>query len=261
MEVDSMRLDGKVAIISAGASGIGKAGAVLFARKGAKVNILDINQKKGEEVVKEIRENGGEANFYKTDLMDIASIKKVIEEINNQYGKIDVLWNHVGTAGPSGLEEVEELEYDLTMDLNVKSGFFTTKYAVPVMKKNGGGSIIFTASVSGLVASPYSPVYSAAKGAVVNLVRSLAVRLGKEQIRVNGISPGTTETPMMQKFLKRSEKDNFEENKRYIIDAIPLGRIAQPEEIANTALFLASDESAYISGVNLPVDGAYIVKK
>lgn len=256
-----MRLKGKVAVISAAASGIGRAGAILFATEGAKVIILDINQERGEEVVNEIRENGGEANFLKTDLMDMASIKEVIEEINKQYGRIDVLWNHVGTPGPSGLEDVKEREYDFAMDLNVKSGFFTTKHVVPIMKKSGGGSIIFTASVSGHIASPYSPVYSAAKGAVVNLVRSLAVRLGKDQIRVNGISPGTTETPMMQKFLKRSEKDNFEENKRYIIEAIPLGRIGQPEEIASTALFLASDESAYISGVNLPVDGAYIVKK
>ena len=261
MEADGMRLNGKVAVISAAASGMGRAGAILFAKEGAIVNILDINQENGEEVVNLIRENGGEANFFNTDLSDMISIQNTINKINLRYGRIDVLWNHVGIPGPPGLEEIEEDEYDLAMVLNVKSGFFTTKEVVPIMKKIGGGSIIFTSSVGGLAASPFSPVYSAGKGAVVNLVRSLAVRLGKENIRVNCICPGLVETPMMEKFLTRSKEDNLEENKRYIENNIPLGRIARPADIANTALFLASDESEYISGVNLPVDGGYFVKK
>lgn len=256
-----MRLEGKVAVITAAASGMGRAGAIRFAKEGAIVNILDINQDNGEAVVNLIRKNGGKANFFKTDLTDMASIKDVISKIIMQYGKIKVLWNHVGIPGPPGLEEVEEDEYDLAMVLNVKSGFFTTKEVVPSMKDTGGGSIIFTSSVGGLAASPFSPVYSAGKGAVVNLVRSLAVRLGKDNIRVNCICPGLVETPMMEKFLTRSKEDNLEENKRYIENNIPLGRIAHPEDIANTALFLASDESVYISGVNIPVDGGYFVKK
>lgn len=256
-----MRLLGKVAVISAAGSGMGRSGAILFANEGAIVNILDINQEKGEEVANLIRENGGKAHFYKTDLSKIASIKEVINKIDSMYGKIDILWNHVGIPGPSGLEEVEEEEYDLAMMLNVKSGFFTTKYVAPIMKEAGGGSIIFTSSAAGLVASPFSPVYSAGKGAVVNLVRSLAVRLGKDNIRVNGICPGLAETPMMGQFLARTKEDDLEANKRYILENIPLGRFANPIDVANTALFLASKESDYISGVNLPVDGAYIVKK
>lgn len=251
-----MRLENKVAVISAGASGMGKAGALLFAKEGAIVNILDINQENGEHVVHEIRENGGQANFLHIDLTDLFAIKTAIEQIKNQYGRIDVLWNHVGIPGPSGIETVEEEEFDLAMMLNLKSGFFTTKYALPYMKELGG-SIIFTASVSGFVASPFSPVYSAAKGAVVNLVRSLAVRLGNDKIRVNAICPGLTETPMLKQFLARTEEDDFEQNKQNFLKSIPLHRAAQPTDIANTALFLASDESSFISGVNLPVDGGY----
>ena len=252
-----MRLDGKVAVISAAASGMGRAGANLFAREGAKVVILDINQEHGDAVVEEIKQNGGEAQFFKTDLLDLVAIKQVIERIEEQYGKIDILWNHVGAPGPSGVENVEEKDYDFAMGLNLKSGFFTTKYVLPAMRKAGGGSIIFTSSVSGLIASPYSVVYSAAKGAVVNLVRSLAVNLSKDNIRVNGICPGLTETPMLVQFMTRSEDDDLEKNKKFILDKIPLGRFARPDDIASAALFLASNESDYISGVNLAVDGAY----
>ncbi|MEC1524997.1 SDR family oxidoreductase [Neobacillus niacini] len=254
-----MRLKNKVAVISAGASGMGKAGALLFAKEGAIVNILDINQEGGIQVVKEIREKGGKANFLHTDMTSLSAISAAIEEIKTEHERIDVLWNHVGIPGPPGIEEVEEKDFDIAMTLNVKSSFFTTQYALPLMKESGG-SIIFTASIGGLVASPFSPVYSAAKGAIVNLVRSLSVRLGKDQIRVNAICPGLTETPMLKDFLTRTPEDDFEQNKRLMLNNIPLGRAAQPIDIANTALFLASDESAFISGVNLAVDGGYIAK-
>jgi NAD(P)-dependent dehydrogenase (short-subunit alcohol dehydrogenase family) len=254
-----MKLANKVAVISAAASGMGKAGAVLFAKEGAIVNILDINREGGEQVVKEIRDSGGQANYFHTDLSDLSAIKDTIEKINHQYGRIDVLWNHVGIPGPSGIQQVEEEDYDFAMMLNVKSGFFTTKYALPLME-NKGGSIIFTASISGLVASPLSPVYAAAKGAVVNLVRAMAVNLGDKNIRVNSICPGLTETPMMNQFLKRNQDDDLDENRKKFTDNIPLKRLGQPNDMANAALFLASDDSAYISGVNLPVDGAYTAK-
>jgi NAD(P)-dependent dehydrogenase (short-subunit alcohol dehydrogenase family) len=254
-----LRLKNKVAVISAGASGMGKAGALLFAKEGAIVNILDINQESGTQVEKEIRESGGIANFLHTDMTNLSAISAAIKEIQTKHQRIDVLWNHIGIPGPPGIEEVEEKDFDLAITLNLKSSFFTTQYALPLMKESGG-SIIFTASIGGLVASPFSPVYSAAKGAIVNLVRSLAVRLGKDQIRVNAICPGLTETPMLKDFLTRTPEDDFEQNKRLMLDNIPLGRAAQPIDIANTALFLASDESAFISGVNLAVDGGYIAK-
>ncbi|MRG84869.1 SDR family NAD(P)-dependent oxidoreductase [Salinibacillus xinjiangensis] len=251
-----MRLKNKVSIISAGASGMGKAGALKFAKEGSIVNILDLNQENGEEIVKEIQDNGGEANFFKTDMSNLAEMRDTVEEIHNRYGRIDVLWNHVGTPGPSGLETVEEEEFDFTMDLNLKSGVFMTKYAVPYMKEQGG-SIIFTASISGYVASPFSPVYAASKGAVVSLVKSLAVRLGENKIRVNAICPGLTDTPMLKQFLSRTEDDDFEENKKAFLKNIPLNRPAQPTDIANSATFLASDEASFVTGINLPVDGGY----
>ncbi|WP_093266002.1 SDR family NAD(P)-dependent oxidoreductase [Psychrobacillus sp. OK032] len=253
-----MKLAGKVAVISAAASGMGRAGANLFAKEGAKVVILDVNQEQGELVVEEIKQSGGEAQFYKIDLIELDAIKEVIDRIDLQYGKIDVLWNHVGTPGPNGFENVTEEEYDFAMGLNLKSGFFTTQYALKSIRKAGTGSIIFTSSVGGLKASPTSVVYSTGKGAVVNLVRSLAVNLAKEKIRVNGICPSLAETPMMAQFLARSKDDDPEKNKQFLLERIPLGRFARPDDIAKAALFLASDESTYISGVNLPVDGAYM---
>jgi NAD(P)-dependent dehydrogenase (short-subunit alcohol dehydrogenase family) len=253
LEEIKMRLENKIAIISAGASGMGKAGAMLFASEGAIVNILDINRAGGEQVVNEIRNNGGQANFYYTDMSNVEAIKDSVDRIKQQYNRIDILWNHVGIPGPSGLLEVEEKDFDFCMDLNIKSGFFTTKYVVPAMES--GGSIIFTTSASGVQGSPFSPVYSAAKGAVVNLVRALAKNLGPQNIRVNSVSPGLTETPMMNQFLKRTEEDDIEENKRIITSKIALGRLAEPIDIAYGALFLASDESAYVSGINLAVDG------
>lgn len=249
-----MRLENKVAVISAGASGMGKAGAILFASEGAIVNILDINQENGEQVVSEIRNNGGQANFYYTDMSNVEAIRTSIDQIKQEYNRIDILWNHVGIPGPSGLLDVEEKDYDFCMNLNIKSGFFTTKYVVPAMEERGG-SIIFTTSASGVQGSPFSPVYSAAKGGVVNLVRALAKNLGPKNIRVNSVSPGLTETPMMNQFLKRTEEDDIEENKRIITSKIALGRLAAPIDIANGALFLASDESTYVSGINLAVDG------
>lgn len=251
-----MRLQNKVAIISAGASGMGKAGALLFAKEGAIVNILDINEENGQAVTKEVRENGGECHFFKTDMTSVQAIQSTVENIGNKYGRVDILWNHAGTPGPANIETVEEKEFDFTLDLNIKSGFFMTKCALPFMEEKGG-SIIFTSSISGLVGSYFSPVYSAAKGGISNLVRALALSLGEKNIRVNSICPGFTETPMLQQFLKRKEEDDMEANAQKVLSRVPLGRFAYAEDVANAALFLASDESVYITGVNLPVDGGY----
>ncbi|MBD8005759.1 SDR family NAD(P)-dependent oxidoreductase [Bacillus norwichensis] len=251
-----MRLQNKVAIITAGASGMGKAGAKLFAKEGAIVNILDINEESGQAVVKEIEASGGKAHFFRTDMTSVKDIKATIDKITNKYGQIDILWNHAGTPGPSGVDQVEEDGFDFAMDLNVKSGFFLTKYVLPFMKDHGG-SIIFTSSISGLVGSYFSPVYSTAKGGVSNMVRALSMSLGEHNIRVNSVCPGFTETPMLKEFLARDEDDDMEANANKVLSRVPLGRFAYAEDVANAALFLASDESVYITGVNLPVDGGY----
>lgn len=251
-----MRLQNKVAVITAGASGMGREGALRFAKEGAVVHVCDIDEPNGVRVVEEIKENGGQAYFHLINLTDVEAIKSTVSKIGNASGKIDILWNHAGTPGPSGIESVEEDKFDFAMDLNVKSGFFLTKEVIPFMEQDGG-SIIFTSSISGLVGSYFSPVYSSAKGGVSNLVRSLAMSLGEKKIRVNSVCPGFTETPMLKEFLARDEGDDMEENAAKVLTRVPLGRFAYAEDVSNAALFLASDESVYITGVNLPVDGGY----
>lgn len=251
-----MRLDKKVAVITAGASGMGKAGALRFAQEGAIVHIVDINEEAGIEVKEEIERNGGESYFYKVDLSSVRQIESLAEEIMKVSPTVDILWNHAGIPGPGGVEDVEEHPFDFALDLNIKSGFFLTKLLLPALKQNGA-SVIFTSSISGLVGSYFSPVYSAAKGGVSNMVRALAMNLGEHKIRVNSVCPGFTETPMLKEFLARDEDDDLEENAKKVLTRVPLGRFAHAEDVANAALFLASDESVYITGVNLPVDGGY----
>lgn len=251
-----MRLKNKVAVITAGASGIGREGAILFAKEGATVNIIDINEDGGKAVVSEIEANGGKAYFYKTDVTDVKAIKNTVQSIIKESGRVDLLWNHAGIPGPSGLNDVNEKDFDFALDLNIKSGFFMTKEVVPYMEENGG-SILFTSSISGLVGSYFSPVYSAAKGGVSNLVHSLSMSLGDKNIRVNSVCPGFTETPMLKTFLKRDEDDDMEENAEKVLSRVPLGRFAYATDVAKAALFLLSDESNFITGVNLPVDGGY----
>lgn len=256
-----MRLKDKVAIITASGSGMGRASAILFAKEGAQVVVADINVEKGEETVKTIREAGGEASFFRVDVSDLSLLKQMIDFTVDKYGKINILYNHAGTPGPAGVEEVEEKDWDEATDLNIKGAFFATKYALPEIKKQGAGSIIFTASISGLVGSISSPVYSAVKGAVVNLTRALATRYASENIRVNCICPGAIETPMFPQFMGRPGQEHLrEENTKKLSAGIPMKRVGQPEEIAATALFLASDESSYITGVILPVDGGYVAQ-
>lgn len=251
-----MRLKNKVAVITAGASGMGKEGAILFAKEGATVNIIDINEEGGKEVVDEIEANGGKAYFYKTDVTDVKAIEQTVKAIAKECGRIDLLWNHAGIPGPGGVNDVNEKDFDFALDLNIKSGFFMTKEVVPYMEENGG-SILFTSSISGLVGSYFSPVYSAAKGGISNLVHSLSLSLGEKNIRVNSVCPGFTETPMLKNFLKRDEEDDLEANAEKVLSRVPLGRFAYAKDVANAALFLLSDESVYITGVNLPVDGGY----
>ncbi len=155
-----MRLRDKVAIISAAGSGTGRAGALLFAREGAKVIVGDIDPKGGEETVQMITGEGGEASFVQTDVAKVEDVRKLVEAAVDLYGKLNILWNHAGIPGPGKLEDTEEAEFDRTMTINLKGGFFATKFAVPHMKKAGGGSILFTGSVMALRASPHSPSYS-----------------------------------------------------------------------------------------------------
>ena len=254
-----MRLQGEVAMITAAASGMGRAASILFAREGASVVVVDVNGDGAEAVVKEIADAGGKATAVVADLTKDTEAKRIVDAAVEAYDGLDVLWNHVGHPGPASLEGVDMGDYELAMDLNIRSVLLTTAAAVPVMQGRGGGSILFTASIAGLVGSPFSPIYSAAKFGVVGLAKSLAGRLAPDNIRVNAICPGPIDTPMLPIFMGRPDQQtNREENMARMIGQIPLARLGQPEEVAQAGLFLASKDASYITGVALPVDGGYV---
>jgi NAD(P)-dependent dehydrogenase (short-subunit alcohol dehydrogenase family) len=254
-----MRLKDKVAIITASGSGMGREGAILFAKEGAKVAVVDIDPKGGEETVKIITDDGGEAFFEQLDVTDLPKLKKLIEDTFDKYGRLDIIWNHAGIPGAGGFGAISEKEFDEAMDINIKSAFFGAQYFAETVKETSkGGSIIFTSSVSGIRGSPMSPLYSTCKGALVTLARSLAKLLGKYNIRVNVIAPGIAETPMRFQFLTRTPQDNYDDNLNMLLKQVAFGKLVDPKDVANAALFFASDESAFITGVTLPVDGGYV---
>lgn len=254
-----MRLEGEVALITAAASGMGRAAAKLFAAEGAAVGVVDIDAAGAEAVVAEIEAAGGRAIALQADLSKDADAKRIVHDCTEAFGGLDILWNHVGHPGPARVEGVDMGDYETAMDLNIRTVVVTTGEAVPAMRSRGGGAILFTASVAGLAGSAFSPIYSAAKFGVVGLMMSLAGRLAVDNIRVNAICPGPIETPMLQVFMGRPDQQtDAEENLAKIKTVIPLGRTGKPEEIAYAGLFLASKEASYITGVALPVDGGFV---
>ena len=258
-----MRLKDKVAVITAAGSGAGRAGSLLFAKEGAKVIVGDIDPKGGEETVSMVKNQGGEAVFVQIDAGKVDDMKQLIDTTVSTYGTLQILWNHAGIPGPGKLEDTEEADFDQSFNINCKGGYFATKFAVPHMRKAGGGAILFTASVSALRASPWSPSYAMYKGGLIPLTMSLAAYLGPDKIRTNCICPGMIDSPMARVFVDRSgsmPKDKLEETIYGFKERVPVGRIATPEDIANAALFLASDEASYVNGVIFPVDGGTMVR-
>lgn len=258
-----MKLKDKIAIIAGAGTGSGRAGALLFSKEGAKVVVGDTDLENGKETVNMVEYQGGEAVFVQIDPGKVDDIRKLIDSTVDAYGKIDILWNLAGMPGPGLLEDTEEAEYIRSWEVNCKGGFFAAKFAVPHMKKAGGGSIVFTGSIAGLRGSPISVSYSSFKGAVVSLTWALALHLGPQNIRVNCICPGLVESPFGRLFFGPSNAPGAETWGKAMQDfgqKSPMGRIAKPVDIANAALFLASDEAAYVNGVILPVDGGTIVR-
>lgn len=253
------RLDGKVSIITGAGSGIGEATAKLFSKEGAKVVVADIDPVKGQRVVKEIKDAGGDAIFIEADVSKVSDMEKMVKTTVETYGKLNILYNHAGIPGPKGVEDVTEEEWEQCIKANVLGSFFATKFATPEMRKAGGGSVLFTASTAGIVGSRFSPTYSSAKGALVLLTKSLALRLAKDNIRVNCICPSLADTPMGPDFVRAKPDEDLtttETNiERFLATAVPMGRLVKPQEVAYAALFLASDESSFITGIFLPVDG------
>lgn len=256
-----MRLEKKRTVVTAAASGMGRAGCEVFAREGATVVAIDVDGARLKAVVDGINASGGRAHGIVADLLDAEACRRSIDEAARHMGGIDVLWNH---AGMPGLREVESLDTDAyaqVMDLNVRSGLLAAGVAIGHMRRAGGGSIIFTASTAGLVGASVSPVYSAAKFAVVGMAKSLALRCAGDRIRVNVVCPGPIDTPMFPKFFDPdASAEAAAKAQAAVLAAIPLGRIGQPEEVAHAALWLASDEASFVTGAALPVDGGYTAR-
>jgi len=257
-----MRLKDKITLITGGSSGIGKGSAILFAKEGAKVVIADIDDQGGEETVRIITEAGHEAAYIHSDVSKAADCKQMISFAENKYGKLDVLFNNAGIMHSSddNAQVTEEDIWDLTMTINAKSVFLGCKYGIPALKRAGGGSVINTASFVALMGAATPQIaYTASKGAILSMTRELAVIHARENIRVNALCPGPLRTELLMKIL------NTEEKKQRRLIHIPMGRFGEAQEIAKSALFLASDESSYMTGSQFVVDGgitsAYVTPK
>ncbi|CAM5217181.1 2,5-dichloro-2,5-cyclohexadiene-1,4-diol dehydrogenase [Bosea thiooxidans] len=256
-----MRLAGKLAVITAAASGMGKAGVELFLREGAKVVAIDVNAEALAQLAAEAKARGQSVETLQADLSRQEVMRSSVHEAAARLGGIDVMWAHAGIPGPAGIEDLDLPAYDRAMALNVDSAALAAGEVIKHMRKRGSGSLIFTASVSGLVGSMFSPVYSAAKFAVVGLTKSLAQTFAPDRVRVNVICPGLTDTPMAFNFTSRSgDPAEAAANERKLLAAVPLGRLCRPDEIAHAALWLASDDASFVTGVALPVDGGFTAR-
>jgi NAD(P)-dependent dehydrogenase (short-subunit alcohol dehydrogenase family) len=245
-------LASKVALITGAASGIGRAAALLFAREGAAIAIADLNQA-GQTVAQDIIQTGGRATFELADVTRAADCQRIVERTLREYGEIHVLFNNAGIMRRASVVELREEDWDRVMSVNVKSIFLMSSQVIPIMARAGGGSIINTASGWGLVAGPRAAAYCASKGAVVLLTKAMAIDHGLQNIRVNCICPGDTDTAM----LRNEAQQLGQREDAFLAESAcrPLGRIGKPEEIAQAALYLASDTSSFVTGTALVVDG------
>jgi meso-butanediol dehydrogenase / (S,S)-butanediol dehydrogenase / diacetyl reductase len=249
------RLEGKKAIITGAATGIGRASALLFAEHGASVVVADINQEKGQAVVGEIISAGGEACFIYADLVKADSVESMVTETVQKYGQVDILYNNAGVNLFARLTDTQEEDWDRVMAVNVKGVYLCCKYAIPAMKANGGGVIINTASAAAIVGLRNLAAYTASKGAVLQMTKNLALDYAPDNIRVNALCPGVTATEMTLQVIDGSP-DPQAARERFD-SARPMMRMGDPIEIAQAALFLASDDSSYMTGAHLVVDGGY----
>ena len=247
-----MRLDGKVALITGGAKGQGREEAKLFAKEGAKVVLGDILDNLGQEAAKDIQDTGGEATYVHLDVTNETDWKSSIEIVLQKYGRLDILVNNAGILIRKGIEDTTSEDWTRIMDINVKGAFLGIRSAIPVMRQSGGGSIINISSTAGLVASPSgSASYTATKGAVRLLTKSTAIQYAKENIRCNSVHPGPIDTDMIQDSI--TDPSKLTER----MESLPMGRFGTAEEVAFGVLYLASDESSFVTGSELVIDGGH----
>lgn len=246
-----MRLDGKTALITGGARGIGRITSILFASHGANVAVCDLSEEEGEETVRKIEEQGGDASFFEADVRDREQVRNVVEEIKKRWGSIDVLINNAGITKDSKLLEMEEKEWDQVIDINLKGVFNCTQVVAPSMVERGSGAIVNAGSVVALYGNYGQTNYVASKAGVIGMTKVWARELGPKGIRVNALAPGFISTGMTEgvpdKVIDR------------ITDKTPLGRLGEPSEVAKAYLFLASEEASFVNGSVLTVDGGLVV--
>jgi len=250
-----MRLEGKVAIITGAASGIGRQAAIIFAQEGAKIIVVDINKEGGRETVDTIKRKGGKAIFLEGDVAKAKDAKMIVDKSIKSFGRVDILFNNAGIDPYGSVTESTDKDWERCIDVNLNSIRLLSKYAIPFMIKQGGGSIINTASIAAFSALSNQAAYCASKGGVVALTKAMAVDHASENIRVNAVCPGVTDTKQTRNAIERLP--NGEEYRKAILRGIPLHRLAKPEEIAYAALYLASDESSFTTGATLVVDGGH----
>lgn len=245
------KMHNKVVVITGGALGMGKAHAAVFAKEGAQVVLTDISEAAGKATADEINQAGGKAVFFRHDVANAKDWQQVVAQCIARFGKIDVLVNNAGILLFKALEDTEDDEWERILNVNAKGTFFGCKYVLPGMQKAGGGSIINISSIYGLVGAPSAAAYEASKGAVRLLTKAAAVDLAKFNIRVNSIHPGLIATEMTKDILKSPEST------RAVLGTTILARPGRPEEVSAAVLFLASDDSSYMTGSEMVVDGGY----
>ena len=248
-----MRLRGKVALITGAASGIGRATALLFAHEGAAVSAVDLDEAGGQAVAQNIVDDGGRAIFLRCDVSQAVDCRRAVGQTVEKLGGLDILFNNAGVIRRATVLDTTEAEWDRVMAVNVKSIFLLSRYAIPVMAQAGGGAIINTGSGWGLVGGHKAVSYCASKGAVVNMTRAMALDHGGQKVRVNCVCPGDTDTAM----LRDEARQLGQSDEQFLAGAAdrPLGRIGQPEDIAQAVLYLASDASSFVTGATMVVDG------
>ena len=247
------KLEEKVTVITGGGSGIGQGIALLLAQHGAKIVVADLDQSRADGTVQAITNQGGQALAIQADVSNYSSIQSLSQKVITEYGRIDILCNNAGIGHTGSILECMEDDWDRVMAVNAKGVYLGCHFFIPYMLKQGEGNIINMASVLGLCGVPKRAVYSASKGAIISLTRQLAIEYAGNNIRVNSISPGTVETPWIKRLL--AENDDPEAIRQSLNARHPLGRLATVDEIAHAVLYLASPESAFVTGMNLVIDG------
>ncbi|PAD34179.1 SDR family oxidoreductase [Terribacillus saccharophilus] len=250
------KLDNRIAVVTGGATGIGRATASLFAEEGATVLVADIKKNEMTDLIESIQSAGGKAEAYEIDVSDENSVKLFADQVKDSYGKLDVLFNNAGIDQEGGKVHEYPIElFDSIQKTDLRGTFLMSKFLIPLMLENGKGSIVNNASMSGSFADLDRSGYNAAKGGIINFTKATAIDYGRQGIRANSVSPGTIETPLIDELSGSKEEEQgkaFRESNKWLA---PLGRLGEPDEIAKAVLFLVSDDSSYITGQDLIVDG------